>query len=994
MIEILGKTNLTKKDRAAVLANYGCEDFKSFCAWAIDCARVSVASKTYKSLLKALYVDAELKCHRDVVVAIHEGKIKPRTEFQLNGGITSAHCLALADKEGAELCLEFAQLLDPIESDAERSERRAEILMVIATQAKKRRVNGQEQVKLQYFRKMHDYINWVLYDFKLADDDGGYSDPTPPFTKRAYTIQYIQMLVEMKDERGRYAHSHSSIQHHVQALNCIFEREKSMFKSLVDWQRPGESREVKQLLQDCRDRKVTESLANFEDRGKGSHMDSLKKKDIVNMHEFVMVFDCDKDCVDQLKALGLVGGDEAEELAADLKNEFAKFDTPLKLYCHVSMTSNLTSTYIRGQQTRNFDLCDTSVQLGEGMGTSNFEGFEGARVVCFCINAAKTQGGDVITYTYTGRHKDVHQCDHKVLAFYFVSRWSPNCAKILEQSDVPNLADRESFYKIPLFVRNAENRETCMSYPTHKIVTKAMNKILGIKTSNVIHATRKTSRFNQAPRDEVMLLGGWKTELSTFEKRYKCRPPWKALRGQTGFPVNGNTWFLPRQAVWIYDEPDKGSENMYLLVLEIFPFLREWRSMEWVKDSPYPTHFAAEGVIELFEYLAIVFLQDACILMEEYPNFKLYDHAVFDHALWPVFKAKVVQSVNSRPSQLEFRSVFNHDSEMQQELDRIYHHLDHVYTAKAESERVMNEKLREHHEALTVLTNQNNQLVKQNNQLVKLNHLQRTALDAQQKVLAAILRQTHLNASLLKGGVPNLGVSPQTAPIELSSTATLLDAIEPLETVPTPSPKAPSRKRTDVYSKKKSDDLKRRETFALCQKRIKLPKWTDHPKTVYELFYLEKFGEFRGLFALEKEAEALSISKTEWLSNGKKGGSASQKKFTQLSRVASLYETLYRTESQKPPPLNRTMDLEDYFHEEALKKFETMAYDAGTWPAGKKFGTDSLTKFATHLQKMCKTKRGRKRKRKDSKSEKNKKSVPQKQKSENESQSSNNVVVV
>ena len=955
---ILAKETLPKKDREAVLANYGCENFKSFVSWAEDCARISVQTKNYKALLKALYVDAKLTCHRDVVEAIQQGRIKPRTEFNLNRGVTSTHCLALAAMDGSDLCLEFAQLLDPIEDAGKRSERRAEILEVVGTQAKKRRVNGEEQTKLQYFGKMKEYINWNLYDFKLADDDGGFSDPSPPFTKRAYTIQYIRMLVDLKNEQGRYVHSYSSIQHHVQALNCIYEREKAMFKSLVSWVRPGESREIKQLLQDCRDRKVTEALANYEDRGKGSHMDSLKKQDIANIHKFTMLYDCHEPLEDQLQRLGLADDeDSAEELAAKLQSDFRKFDTPLKLYCHNSMSSNLTNTYIRGQQCRNFDLCDTSVQIGEGMGTCNLAGFELARLLCYGINAAKTQGGDEVLYTYTARNADVHVCDHKAQSFYLVARFSPNCGAILDQSEIPDFVDRPTFYKMPLFVRSPENQETCMSYAKHKEVTKAMNSILNIKTSNVIHATRKTSRYNQAPRDEVMLLGGWKTELSTFEKRYKCRPPWKALRSQTGFPVNGNTWFLPRQAVWIYDEPEKGENNMYLLVLEIFPFLREWRSMEWVKESPYPTHFAAEGVIELFEYLAIVFLQDACVLMEEYPNFLLYNHTVFDHALWPVFKDKVLQSVNSRPSQLEFRSVFNHDSEMQQELDRIYQHLDKVYEEKAETERLHRSEREKDREQLTVLINQNNQLVKQNNQL--------------RKGLEGLSKQVHFLTTLIRRGKAATVIGCDGSPLKSSAqytgpSSSVSESVEFVAQIPTPPPRTPSQKQAAAYAKKKSADLNRRELFDQARKRLKLPKWTDHPRKVYDIFYSEKFGEFRGLFAFEREAEALSISKNDWLNNGSKGKSANQKRYTQLSRVAALYETLYQAESKKQPPLNRTMDLEEYFHEEALKKFEAMAYDAETWPAGKEFGKHSLWKFASHLQRECKAKPGRKRKRKAS----------------------------
>ena len=64
------------------------------------------------------------------------------------------------------------------------------------------------------------------------------------------------------------------------------------------------------------------------------------------------------------------------------------------------------------------------------------------------------------------------------------------------------------------------------------------------------------------------------------------------------------------------------------------------------------------------------------MLRDEFPNFSLYNHTVFRHPLWSKFKAELEAAMDSRPAELSFQSVHKHDADMQDEIDRIYHHLE------------------------------------------------------------------------------------------------------------------------------------------------------------------------------------------------------------------------------------------------------------------------------------------------------------------------------
>ena len=145
----------------------------------------------------------------------------------------------------------------------------------------------------------------------------------------------------------------------------------------------------------------------------------------------------------------------------------------------MAMNGVETNCYIRGQQVRNLDLCDVSVSEEAGMGRCNFDDFEAPRLITFSINASKTQSGDIVRYTYMGRHINVEECGTRALSYYMVAGYSPHLYEIVEQRELPDFTDRKQFHSFPLFVREASNGKTCMSYERHRNIVHAMNSILG-----------------------------------------------------------------------------------------------------------------------------------------------------------------------------------------------------------------------------------------------------------------------------------------------------------------------------------------------------------------------------------------------------------------------------------------------------------------------------------------------------------------------------------
>ena len=93
----------------------------------------------------------------------------------------------------------------------------------------------------------------------------------------------------------------------------------------MTWGRIGEMPEVTLLLKMCRERKVDEAMTNLQDRGKGSHLDRLKKNDVAKIDRFFTLLDLSDTSEESLKNAGIKIPDEAaakKERLKQLRSDF------------------------------------------------------------------------------------------------------------------------------------------------------------------------------------------------------------------------------------------------------------------------------------------------------------------------------------------------------------------------------------------------------------------------------------------------------------------------------------------------------------------------------------------------------------------------------------------------------------------------------------------------------------------------------------------------
>lgn len=402
---LLSKSRLTQADRQLILDTYGCSTFKELKCLIKEGLRGS-PGLSYQTVLKYLFIDNGLDSREAVDSAIETTESSspddPSAEISVPDGLTVAHFLALGSQHGTELCVEFANVLDPLPGEDDRNNRAIEIEQVIAAQ---NALDAKDQIKMQYYPKMRHYLHWIVYEYVYDKGDGTASYATPPFSKPAYGIKYLGDH-QFKVDGTAYSHSHMG--QVVQALNAIWGREKAMFPTLVTWQKPGALQQYKQLLKQSKSNIVKQSIEEYRDRGLGSHMDGVSLDDLVRIDKFFMNFDVgrygtrsDVD-ISELEDIGVKFPEDEESDAFDFRiDEVEKclrdFDTPAKLFSFWDMHGVQTNTYLRGFNCRNFQAPDYSVLISdERMGICQYPNFEPARLLTYNINSAKTLKGDKV----------------------------------------------------------------------------------------------------------------------------------------------------------------------------------------------------------------------------------------------------------------------------------------------------------------------------------------------------------------------------------------------------------------------------------------------------------------------------------------------------------------------------------------------------------------------------------------------------------------------
>ena len=998
---LLRRTRWSTSEKKKFLKAYGFNKYKDMLAFRKQYLH---CEKSYGGVLHALYVKLKLKGKADLDRALRQKTLQTIAQrcITVNGKPVPFSVLyGLARVDGEKDCITLAKIAAPLETG--NPERVQNIRNLFETQSEEKLKDGKKELKMQYFGKMKEYLGWLLNEFHLEDENGSQVPVTLPVSKHLYGVEFIKAKLrdDVNDGKG---YSASTIKHCVQALNQIWLRESVMYPELVRFETPGENKVFKSLVLKGRNRKVERSLENFEDRGKNGHLNQLKKEDLLNLEHFVLSFHpdlVDSYTADEFREMGLRISTDPEiekERVKQIKDCLREFATDYDVICYDAMIGVCTNTYLRGQQVRGFQLPDISIRECPAMGSTTFPGFKPPILVVFQINDSKNQGGDIVEFSYMGRHLDVTQCGTSRLSFHVVLSFSDLNGEN-QVRDLPDFSKNENWYKWMLFCPDPTTPEKRFAWKDQAAEVNRMNMILGIKTSGVVHATRHFMDLNDAPPQDVARLSLYQNGLGVMEKVYLKSPPCRAIRGRTGFSWHGTEWFLPRQALWIEDlsankewKRSRDSEfhlvrsvevsvkngpnsfrkvikrerrpNYYLLVLEIFPFLPKWKNvfdLSWIAKNPEQTYLAAQGFVSFVEYMAVVFLQDAVLLMERYPDFGLYQHKVFKHPLWVEFKEESQTLMKGLECVAAFKPVSEkHAPEIQAELKQVH---SCMRETKAENLALKSE-----------MDSMNSKIARLESNLSLVKKQLSLQLSIVQKQNALLGEELNRKLDRLLGGDGATSTCVESKSMDTVNHTAVVSS-------PATAPKQPPAKRQklspaeataqEVQSAQYQLDQARRRAFETAKPFI-VPTMKSHPRDVYKAFFVKAFGRFKGLLAGETEAELLGVSKEDFLKmpstaaleaqTGKKAKkSSAPRRFRELKRVAAMYKDCYEQQlSRVVIPEPQSLSPEDYVHKLALEAFTTKAIALGGLAANFEPGKHSLQKLCNILQANANPNKGKK----------------------------------
>jgi hypothetical protein len=252
------------------------------------------------------------------------------------------------------------------------------------------------------------------------------------------------------------------------------------------------------------------------------------------------------------------------------------------------------------------------------------------------------------------RNKDPEICPVGCLAFYLFFYWH-----VLSKLP-PDFSTSQAWFENKLFP-GKKGPTTEITYQTHLDSVKKCLSRIGMTSKAKTHIGRgsgaRMAELNGASDSDIRRLGRWNSQA--MEGCYLTALPRGALRTMAGFAPDGGSYYISRS----------NCVPSLSLQEQIFPWLSSWSD-----EIEYEKTLAVDGFINLLKYFRIVILQDAAILVDNFPDNQLFKHDIFQCQDFKDFKASLLASIEERGNPSETRiqqampDMLNHINTLGQSL--------------------------------------------------------------------------------------------------------------------------------------------------------------------------------------------------------------------------------------------------------------------------------------------------------------------------------------
>ncbi|KAL4521613.1 hypothetical protein Ndes2437B_g07817 [Nannochloris sp. 'desiccata'] len=198
-----------------------------------------------------------------------------------------------------------------------------------------------------------------------------------------------------------------------------------------------------------------------------------------------------------------------------------------------------------------------------------------------------------------GVARNVLMCPLFAFATYFMARYT------LDAEPLPDINNKAA-WRLECVFPSDKSRTTPMSYNSHLSSVNSMMEDNGIATTAKTHVLRKTGaqllEMAGVSLTTLQKLGHW-NQQSVLTKIYMMMIAPEGILAAGGWPdVNGNNYehfFHSRLMVYATEGINKC----------IFPFLEKFREAVNLRRASKQECFSQNAVLQLFDYLALVFFQ-------------------------------------------------------------------------------------------------------------------------------------------------------------------------------------------------------------------------------------------------------------------------------------------------------------------------------------------------------------------------------------------------
>lgn len=218
------------------------------------------------------------------------------------------------------------------------------------------------------------------------------------------------------------------------------------------------------------------------------------------------------------------------------------------------------------------------------------------------------------------RNVDVRICPFMILAMYLFSMFQ------IENRPFPDFADPQNWYHTKLLQTGKDSKKEWSYSAQYHAMEKSL-KACKIGHSKVVHMARGAgAHMCDFEVDESTIERSGRYNIDCMSSTYFIDLPREAMRSLGGHGTQQGSFYLRRSAL----EPPAE------LQAKVFPQVDEWVGK--LLSGEVGDDASARGFLQLLKTMRITFLQDAVLIMKDFPHHRIFQHALFKDPLFISFK--------------------------------------------------------------------------------------------------------------------------------------------------------------------------------------------------------------------------------------------------------------------------------------------------------------------------------------------------------------------